>query len=470
MPGADQLAPACAGFVNQRSRVKLWPLVFSAVVAGGCGGDQRRALIHDSETQLTAGRFRGPVEVRLPERARQPHSWVEIHAELRAACSPLLELRFPDGEVARLGDGDARWQALQRARATHVSTETKPDRPASPRPADGPGSWKRVTTESWPGQLAFRSEREARCAKRHIYKRVHLTALDQTRPLTLWTEVPQELADATLRVKVYEIVDVGERREAEARLRAELTRPPEPRKPRPARPKPKSEKPGEPATPGAVWVSGRWEWVEGRGKWVWISGTWRASGGPPPARVENPGAPPVAGCTWQRGRWVWIPGKGEWKWTAGYWNPPPPKVETRGEPPVPESTWVPGRWVSVDASFEWIAGRWGKPRPRVEARGRPPHPGAVWRGGVWINKGGTWVWSPGRWERQAPPPPKQERRPKRPHPKAVWLAGFWKWSGGRYRWVSGRWEKPPGEGYVWVADPQSPSRGRWVLEIDVEVR
>jgi hypothetical protein len=96
--------------------------------------------------------------------------------------------------------------------------------------------------------------------------------------------------------------------------------------------------------------------------------------------------------------------------------------------------------------------------------------------GAWISVKGSWVWSPGFYERSGhpPPPPRAETPPPSPSPGAVWLAGFWRWNDAKrdYDWVGGHWERPPGEGYVWVADPASPGigmplGGHWELRVKV---
>jgi hypothetical protein len=132
----------------------------------------------------------------------------------------------------------------------------------------------------------------------------------------------------------------------------------------------------------------------------------------------------------------------------------------------------------VRGSFEWVPGHWGKPSPRAETPPPPPYPGARWVPGTWISKNGTWLWSPGFYERsdRPPPKPKAETPPQQPAPGAVWLGGFWRWNDKKkdYEWVSGHWELPPGEGYVWVADPPPTpggvsTSGHWELKVDVNV-
>jgi hypothetical protein len=55
----------------------------------------------------------------------------------------------------------------------------------------------------------------------------------------------------------------------------------------------------------------------------------------------------------------------------------------------------------------------------------------------------------------------------------VWLQGYWRWEVARteFVWVDGHWERPPGEGYVWVPEPQGPGgiviRGHWELRVRV---
>lgn len=362
--------------------------------------------------------------------------------------------------------------------------------------APAPGHWQQVTSESWQGQLEFLKLRDRRCAATKHYTRVYRSAYDESGKVTVWADVPQELASAQLRVRVYEIIDDRRERRAAARAQqqerarerdaqraaearanasAELTV--RVSTPRPPMPPPKKESPKAAIDAGATWTAGHWAWSS-NGKWVWIDGSWAAPARVPGLRTESPGAPPVAGCGWQRGHWEWVAGPGRWDWIPGYWTAPPPKVETPGTPPVPESPWVDGRWIKVGASFEWVAGYWGTPKPRKESIPPPPSKDARWHAGMWIQIRGKWIWSAGYYEQshKAPPPRKNERPGPSPRADAVWLAGFWRWDVSRndYQWVDGHWELPPGEGYVWVNDPIDPqlgyaTSGQWKLRIDIDV-
>lgn len=471
-------------------------------LAAGCG-HTRRNLIYETTLALPSGRFVGPVEIDVPRQADYRGRDFEIRAELVATCGPLLQISYPDGEVARIGDGDERWQSLLALRAENNESNAEP--PAEPPPPETdaaaappePGHWERVTTESWPGQLEFLQARELRCSDSSRYQRRYETGYDETGRITVWAEVPQELGRAQLTVRVYEIVDVDAEAEAKAEAEARVTArereraraerrqqqaeeraAARARKPKPPKPAPRPENPDPAEAEGAIWSPGYWTYSPGQGKWLWVSGHWSPPARTPDAQVENHGPPPVAGCTWETGYWVWALEPGRWDWVPGHWNAPPPRVEERGQPPVPESPWIPGRWVAQGDGFAWIAGYWGRPTPRDEAIPPPPYEGATWRAGTWLKLSGKWVWSPGFYEdgRRPPPSRKQESPGARPHPDAVWLAGFWRWSQQRtdYQWIAGHWELPPGEGYVWVADPPDPQAGvsiggRWELRIDLDI-
>ena len=489
--------------MNPRCRWLAWGClgaVAYVALASGCG-HTRKNLIYETTVALPSGRFVGPVEVEVPRQADHHGRDLEFRAELVATCGPLLHISYSDGEVSRIGDGDERWQSLLALRAQSDESPDQAPPPDQASPSDavsgdaapGPGHWERVTTERWPGQLAFLQMREHRCSERSRYERRYATGYDETGRVTVWAEVPQELGEAQLTLRVYEIIDVDAEAEARARVRAEAQASIEAeryrkkaaaeaaaraREPKPPKPAPRRENPAPAEAEGATWSPGSWAYSPGRGKWVWVSGHWRAPARTPGPKEESPGPPPVAGCTWESGYWVWAQGPGRWDWTPGHWNAPPPKDEDRGSPPVPESPWIPGRWVAGGGGFEWIAGYWGRPRLRAEAIPPPPYEGATWRAGTWLEIKGKWTWSPGFYEgnRRPPPPRKQESPGARPHPDAVWLAGFWRWSDRRsdYAWIAGHWELPPGEGYVWVADPPDPQAGvstggHWKLRIDVDV-
>ncbi|MBK9259134.1 MAG: YXWGXW repeat-containing protein [Polyangiaceae bacterium] len=457
----------------------------------GCGHVERK-IIFDKTIDIPAGRFSGPIEIEVPRRADHKNRDFEIETRLSAACGPLLRLSFPDGEVATLGDEDEDWQKLLTRRALAGSAA---DGPAERAPRRGdvpatPGHWEAVRTESWPGQLVFLEQRKVRCAKAATYDSLYLNAFDESGRMTFWADTPQEIANAKITVKVYELIDVKAELEAAAKLEAEAkaraagsisvggsVRVGVDVNPTTPEPPPKKESPPPAIDPGATWVPGHWKWTPGSGKWVWIPGYWNPPKTVPGPKTENPGDPPTAGCTWAPGHWVWVQTDGSWEWVPGHWNAPPPRVENPGAPPVPESKWVPGYWVKVNGRFEWVAGYWGKPSPRAETPPPPPHAGARWVAGVWINVQGKWVWSPGYYERSGrpPPAPKAETPPPSPAPGSVWLGGFWRFSDAKndYEWIAGHWEIPPGEGYVWVADPPNPAlgvpiSGHWELRVKVK--
>tara|TARA_R110002073_G_scaffold225022_12_gene385598 strand:- start:16380 stop:17978 length:1599 start_codon:yes stop_codon:yes gene_type:complete len=518
-----------AANVNHRAR-SHWArwLLCLTTAAIGCGGATKKALIFEQTVAIPAGRFAGPIEVQLPRRPADSIRDYEIRTELLSACGPRLRMSYPDGEVTTVGPASPTWQSLLARRAEAGEVETAPPdtqnsstpepaaplpaapEPAAPEPAAAgpgqyqPGRWQQTTIESWPGQMEFMRTRDHRCAQIKRYKKTYTTAFDETGRLTIWAEVPQELAGTTLNIEVYEVIDVDreqriatrernyEKREAR-RLAAEeralanvevnweqpaqLAVKPRKAKPRPPMPKPKKEEPKAAKAEGAQWTSGHWQWTAGKGEWVWVRGYWLAPAQTPPLK-RGPGAPPVAGCTWNPGRWVWQQRDGSWRWIDGSWNAPPPKVENPGAPPVPESPWVAGRWSRTKLSFTWIAGHWDKPRPRVETPTTPPFAGANWQAGTWLQLKGKWIWSPGYYAEsiKPPPAPKREVAGTSPAPGAVWLAGFWRWSPEKssYRWIPGHWEKPPGAGYEWIPDPPDPNVGRsvgghWKIIVDVPV-
>jgi hypothetical protein len=528
-PGRDrQYARAV---LQSSAKLVLLGAVACVALATGCGPTLRKNLIYETTVALPSGRFVGPVDVEVPRQADHGGRAFEIRAALVATCGPLLNISYPDGELSLIGDDNERWQSLLALRAqnnessaespaesTNEASKESPSESPSASPSGSPsevpppdtgsgpgadsgtdsapaasGRWVRVTTESWPGQLEFLQTRESRCSVRRRHSTRYETGYDETGRVTVWAEVPQELGEAQLTVRVYEIIDVDAeaearvrvRERARARARAERRQQREAekaaareREPRPPEPAPRPENPAPAEAEGATWSPGYWTYSPGEGKWLWVSGHWLAPARTPGARDENHGPPPVAGCTWESGYWVWVEGPGRWDWTPGHWNAPPPRVEDRGQPPVPESPWVPGQWVADGASFRWFAGYWGRPTPRVETIPPPPFEGAQWRAGTWLKVSGKWVWSPGFYEdsRKAPPPRKQESPGTRPHPDAVWLAGFWRWSHKRtdYEWIPGHWELPPGEGYVWIPDPPDPQAGvstggRWELRINLDV-
>jgi hypothetical protein len=174
---------------------------------------------------LPSGRFVGPVEVEVPRQADHRGRDFEIRAELVATCSPLLHISYPDGEVSRIGDGDERWQSLLALRAEN--NEPSAESPDEPPPPDtgsvtapaGPGHLERVTIESWPGQLEFLRTREYRCSDRSRYERRYETGYDETGRISVWAEVPQEIGEAQLTVRVYEIIDG----DAEAKTRERVS-------------------------------------------------------------------------------------------------------------------------------------------------------------------------------------------------------------------------------------------------------
>ncbi len=526
---AESVNPRAQSLVR---RLLLCLTVLSSLAS--CGAT-KKSLIFEQTLPIPTGRFAGPIEVQLPRRAADSVRDYEIRTELASACGPRLRMSYPDGEVANLGPKSPTWQSLLARRAeagnkairsdtTNTSYQATaavpvpagPPVPASalgpPAPATqslvapvGPsgypqaaGHWQQTSVESWPGQMEFLRTRDHRCASVQRYKRTYTTAFDETGRLTIWAEVPQELANATLKIEVYEVIDVDKERrianrerkrqrrlERDARVSVRVeAKPYKARKvkPRPPMPKPKQETPRAAQAEGARWNSGHWQWTSGKGKWVWIRGHWLPPSTSPPPK-SGPGVPPIAGCTWHEGYWAWQQRDGKWIWTEGYWNPPPPKTENPGAPPVPESPWIVGRWTRTKQSFTWVSGHWGKPRPRAETPPPPPFAGANWQSGAWLQLKGKWIWSPGYYaESTTPPPlPKREVAGRSPAVGAVWLAGFWRWipSASDYRWVAGHWETPPGAGYRWIPDPPDPAighsvSGHWKIIVDapinVEVR
>ncbi len=477
--------------------------VLAAFLLTGCAGVQRVPL-RNEVVRMRDGRFIGPLEIPVPRRAEHQGHDFEFQVTLRTRCAPKLVLAFPDGETQTLGDSDARWQELLELRASgervaaaappplampppppaqlrdeplpypgpssgttaSIAVEAEVVVPFPPQPA---GHWESVTTETWSGQIAFEKERARRCSRVSEYRVTYLNAFDETGMITVWAEVPQELFEAELSYELVELVPpkvvVEQRVVVEAR-------PPPPRA-RPSQPSPRSERPAPAGDARATWVPGQWVWSEGNGEWVWHTGSWRAPAAPA-LRGEVTGAPPNPGCTWASGYWTWEGTTGAWSWQNGYWKAPPPLDDARGAPPGPGAPWQMGSWSWSGVRFVWTPGRWGKPPVLAETVPAPPFSGAQWVRGDWILVSGRWVWSPGFYESaQRPPPPRAETPGVAPGPGAVWLQGYWRWelSRGEFGWISGHWELPPGENYVWIAEPQGTGgliiRGHWELRARV---
>jgi hypothetical protein len=69
-------------------------------------------------------------------------------------------------------------------------------------------------------------------------------------------------------------------------------------------PAPVEERPSASPYPGAVWMSGYWDWRTDLGRHVWVAGRWTT--------------PPRLGMVWMPPRWV-DDGTGHWYRTAGQW-------------------------------------------------------------------------------------------------------------------------------------------------------
>ena len=468
----------------------------------GCAGVQRVPVRHEV-VRIRDGRFIGPLEIPVPRRADHQGHDFEFQVTLRTRCAPKLVLSFPDGETQTLGDDDARWQELlvlrasgERSAAAVVLPPPQPLQPLQtrdePLPYPGPsygntaaiavdaevvvpfaqqpaGHWETVTTETWLGQLAFENERAHRCSRVAEYRATYLNAFDETGMITLWAEVPQELSEAEFSYAIVELVPAKVVVEQHVVVEARPT-PPRAQSPQPP---PKNERPAPAGDARATWVSGQWVWSGGRGEWVWHPGSWRAPEAPA-LRVEMTGVPPNPGCTWALGYWSWEGTSGTWSWQKGYWKAPPPIDDVRGEPPGPGAPWQVGSWSWSGVRFVWTTGRWGKPPVLAETVPAQPFSGAQWVRGDWILVNGRWVWSPGFYESaQRPPPLRAETPGVAPGPGAVWLQGYWRWeiSRSEFVWIAGHWELPPGENYVWIAEPQGAGgliiRGHWELRVRV---
>jgi hypothetical protein len=414
------------------------------------------------------------VKIPIPRRAQHGSVDFDIQVTLTARCSPRLTVSFPDGETRILGENERQWQRLLAARASAEATASQ----VAPATQIAAGHWEARTFESWPGQLAFAGERARLCAAGTTSSVNYSLAVDESGLVTLWAEVPQEVAGARIDVRVWKLVptDPPAPRPAPAIAVAEPSRPRPPR-PAPPRPRDKRESPAPPGERGAIWVPGHWSWEEGAGEWVWTGGYWQPPGPPPPARAEDTSSPPLPGCTFRGGHWQWRDSDGRWIWEPGYWLAPPPREEARGEPPGPGAPWIAGHWVPVRRggrdTFTWVSGRWDRPPPLPETIPPPPSPGAHWMPGEWREIDGRYRWSPGFYVRgdRTPPPPRPETPPPAP-PGGVWLAGYWRSTGSDWDWVPGHYELPPGEGYVWVPDPPGVGlgaavRGHWELRVRV---
>ncbi len=470
-----------------------------------CGSTIKRSLIFEKELSLNTGRFVGPIEVEVPRREAGSHHDYQYELTLETGCGPLLRISFPDGEVGSVGDQNDVWQSLlaRRAASPEVSLPPQINQVESEQELTGTsqiprsqvpetytlppaqGHWQQTRVESWHGQLEFMAKLPTRCAVQKTYSKRYTTAFDESGLLKIWAEVPQELSNAKVTLRVFALVDEeadavrvrSAKRKLEraqrASLRVEVKRT---SRPRPAKPAPKRERPKAAKADGAIWVSGYWGWSGHKGKWIWDKGHWGSPKTRPALKAEGQGVGPIVGCRWNSGHWNWQTSDGSWTWTPGYWLAPPPKAEVPGTPPVPESSWISGQWIRTQSSFRWVSGRFGNPSPRTEVIPASPYYGARWRAGAWLKLKGKWIWSPGFYEKStsAPPSRKTENPGAPPVAGAVWLSGFWRWNvaSSSYNWNPGHWERPPGEGYVWVAAPPDPRTGysiggKWILQIDV---
>jgi hypothetical protein len=471
-----------------------------------------RVLIRTDSVSLRDGRFIGPLDIEAPRRADHQHHDFEIRAVFRSRCEPHLVLAFPDGETKPLGASGTRWQNLLERRAagegsvpqsTEAPAESVEAQPSAPpilerdepphetsagqsatvvlegqlsvTPPRAGGHWQSIATETWAGQLEFERERVKRCAQFAEYRVKYRNAFDATGKFTLWAEIPQELADASFSYEIFEIIEP----ENEPRLpvqRIEAVNPAPPARttanPRPPQPDPRIEEPFPPEDRRARWVPGHWKWNDSVERWTWSAGWWNPPS-PPPLKAEHPGKPPNIGCTWVPGHWEWESLHGRFDWVNGSWAAPPPVVEIPGAPPGPGAQWTAGRWSWTGARFEWHPGQWEKPPSLPESLGPQPFPGAQWIPGDWVRINGRWVWSAGFYEGDSrPPAPREEVPGVAPGPGAVWLSGHWRATDikGKYEWLAGHWELPPGEGYVWVAEPQRPGlslQGHWELQVEL---
>lgn len=449
-----------------------------------------------------------------------PGTTLLLELELQAACGPLLQVEFPDGEVMALGEADQLWQALLVARAaagekavaasatsTGTSNESavvpsnNTDAVATPEP----GQWQVAVVDAWPGQSTFLRARAARCAQGKTYRVAREVALVDL-PLRVMAEVPQELANAQLRVRALQVgtprapspqthvapqTTVSASAGVAVTVRSSAVQPAPARSikpvkvaPLPPKPAPRSEQVPH-LTPYERWIAGSWQWETTSRRacwlcprrtvtaWVWHPGKKGPGATPPP--LAPPGSPPIAGCTWQNGAWTWDTTRASWQWQAGYWNPPPARAESPPAPSVEGSLWVSGYWQAQANSFVWISGYWRAPDPLADMPPPAPTASARWVAGQWLNVNGKWEWSPGYYigHRPVMPPPKPEISGDAPTPGAVWMPGYWHWLATAWTWRAGFWESPPGVGYVWVPAPTktpgAPVQGHWRLRIDVTV-
>ncbi len=510
-----------------KRHIVMATIALLATVGAGCGPSIQRSLLYEKTVAIPPGRFSGTVEFRVPQRPKDSVRDYQYVVTMEAMCGPQLRISYPDGEVRKLGSGDSRWQTLLGRRAGAIayaggeqvfapenySQETAPpapqpargETPPIPRPAQGPtagvpapvlapqphvvapparGHWEQRVVEQWSGQVEFLRMQKQRCRQSKQYTRRYTTAFSQDDILKIWTDVPQEINNAKVTIRLYELInkdleaDIREQKQQKIARRERRAKrwSKEANTPRPPEPAPKNERPSPAVDPGATWSPGSWRWNY-KGRWVWESGHWRRPQTSPGLLQTNHGAAPIVGCTWANGHWTWEKSDGSWTWHKGHWNPPPPRQERPGTPQVPEQPWKAGFWVKVGLTFRWQAGHWGRPNLRKETIPTPPRAGSKWHKGTWLKLRGRWIWSAGFYEgsQASPPPPKPEVASAPPSPRAVWLRGFWRWevTTSSYRWVPGHWELPPGEGYVWVFDPVDPTTGfsisgQWKLQINID--
>jgi hypothetical protein len=492
-----------------------------ATVGNSCVSTPGRRLVFEQQVTLPSGRFIGPIDVKVPSPEQHLGRALVFETTVTAACTPRFLVGHADGSNQSVGAPQDWWQGLLTTRATYepqqASTQQstalpiaeqpvalaqqQPSAVAAPsmqpqwqqptQPLQPTGHWQTTQVETWPGQILFETQRAQKCAEIKTWRSEHTSYVDGTGVLSLWSTVPQELASATMRVRVYELIDEHDEAQREASLRREqeakenairvATQPgpvvtdtaPQPAtvaahvevkvKVQTPMPPPKKEKTVA-EDPTAKWNPGHWEWQQGQGEWVWIRGWWNAPKNCPPLR-RGGGNPPVAGAGWAEGHWQWMPGQGRWLWRNGHWTQPPPKIENPGQPPIAGQPWIAGHWESVGISFEWQSGYWGQPPPKVENPGAPQIPGQPWVAGHWVQSGKSWEWVNGHW---GAPPAKIENPGSPPLEGQKWIAGYWvkpspkpevpgpKPTPGAV-WIAGLWI-PRGDSWVWSAGSYNTGR------------
>ena len=482
------------------------PLSFGvSLLLLSCAGVQRVPL-KSEDVRLADGRFIGPLEIPVPRRADHQGHDFEITVTLRARCAPKLVLAFPDGETQSLGQDDRRWQELLalRARGEQVNAAQPAPPPVAPSPPpppqDGPlpypgpssspgvavdaqvviplpqppaGHWETVTTESWTGQLAFergprRALRAGPRVPRDVPQRLrrdrHAHALGRGA-----AGAPRGLVELRDRRAAFHRRSRRPRRWSRTARwwsRAHL-----PRSRARHRPHRNVRIPRRPVTRARRGSPG-----SGRGKARRRVGLARGL-------VARAHAARAAGrgdgrCAERRlhlgvglldlgvaRRPLGLAGRAlERPASARRAARRPAQIHARRGSPASGA----GAGSTSCGLRAAGASRRCAPRRRRLRRSRARSGFAA----IGFSSAAAGSGRPASTKgAQRPPPPRAENPGVAPGPGAVWLQGYWRWDLARteFVWIDGHWELPPGEGYVWVPEPQGAAglviRGHWELRV-----